>query len=518
MADNSLAALLAGAAKTNANFNFEDLNKSYWQGLDEAYKQKERNLFAGGVPMKGNEVDWDKVSSAALQTGGIPALGTLTTLQKVMTDMGIRSGLQGMAGNAFPAPGQEGAQSRSVSPSLSSSSAQPTEPKAVPANDPTMTISPRQVAAANAPQPPPQQAQLPAPPPVPPYVPRPVQTVPIAPQQAAPQIPMPPQRPMIPQAPVQQAQPQVNPIANPQPPVPQPPIPQPQVGALSPEIEAGLRASGLVPAGRSVADHVALLSRYGQLAQSTGVRDAGKTYLDRLDQIAKFIAGRQGATPMQNDYELSRRQGFQGTFQDFQSQQEAQKLRFAVDQDTMKEVGTQAAQMVRVRPLLDEALRLSAKSGSGYAGTLLPYWSKVVSAFGINPGEVATNTEALRSIAQQLVPLVRQPGATSNYEAQLYLDAVISPGLSEQARVKVGNMIVKLVDRSLAVAKVYRANAGSPDLYDKIGELDKNPIFTPGEKAFLTAAAERTRAANERQPTAAEVAAELAKRQAAGPR
>jgi hypothetical protein len=217
-----------------------------------------------------------------------------------MTDMGIRAGLQGMAGNAFPAPGQEGAQSRSVSPSLSSSGAQPTEPKAVPANDPTMTISPRQVAAANAPQPPPQQAQLPAPPPVPPYVPRPVQTVPIAPQQAAQQIPLPPPRPPMPQAPIQQAQPQVNPIANPQPPVPQPPvpqppIPQPAIGAITPEIEAGLHASGLVPEGRSVADHVALLSRYGQLAQSTGVRDAGKVYLDRLDQIAKAIGDYRGA-------------------------------------------------------------------------------------------------------------------------------------------------------------------------------------------------------------------------------
>ena len=104
---------------------------------------------------------------------------------------------------------------------------------------------------------------------------------------------------------------------------------------------------------------------------------------------------------------------------------------------------------------------------------------------------------------------------TSNYEAQLYLDAVISPELSHQARVKVGNMIVKLVDRSLAVAKIYRQNAGSPDLYDKIAELDKQKMFSPGETAFLTAAAERTRAQRQREPTAEEVADEMAKRRAA---
>jgi len=508
MADNNIAALLANAAQTNADFDFGKLNKSYYHGLEEAYKQKERELFKDGVPMKGDgSVDWDAVSSRTLQAGGVGALGNVTALQKVMAELGIKAGLQGLGRSAFPQPGEPQPQQR-LPASTSGNQAIQTEPKAVSSTDPTMTVSPRQVAAANAPQPPPQQAQLPAPPPVPPYIPRPVQTVPQPPpQQAAPQPPARP--PVMPQSQPVAAVPRVAPDLTQ---APQPPIPQPSVGAISPEVEAGLRASGLVPEGRSVADHVALLSRYAQLAQTTGVRDAGKIYLDRLDQIAKFVAGRQGTTPEQSNYEMARRQGFSGTFQEYQDQDKSKELRMSVDKDTMQEIGKQAAQMVRVRPLLDEALRLSANSASGYAGTLAPYWSKAISAFGINPGEIASNTEALRSIAQQLVPLVRQPGATSNYEAQLYLDAVISPGLSKEARVKVGNMIVKLVDRSVEVARIYRQHAGSVNLYEKLGELDKKPMFNTGEKAFLTAAAERTKATKE--PTAAEVAAELAKRQA----
>ena len=126
----------------------------------------------------------------------------------------------------------------------------------------------------------------------------------------------------------------------------------------------------------------------------------------------------------------------------------------------------------------------------------------------------------LDSLGQRLQEsgLARKVAVVTNPTvAQLYLDAVISPELSHQARVKVGNMIVKLVDRSLAVAKIYRQNAGSPDLYDKISELDKQRIFSPGETAFLTAAAERTRA-SKAEPTAEEVAAEIAKRKSQGAR
>jgi hypothetical protein len=419
-----------------------------------------------------------------------------------------------------------------VSPSISGGATVRPDDKRPVATD-NMEVDPRQVAAANAPQPSPvpqpQPTQLPAPPPI---APRPVQTIPQQPQPAPQQAPLPPQRPMIPQPVAQQAPAPQQPQPTAVPPgmvvgpdgrltpdltqAAQPPVPPTQTTGMSPATEAALRQSGLIPEGRTVAQHVNLLQRAAALAQSSGVRDAGKVYIDALNNIAKVIEQSSAMTDMGKNYQMYLRQGGTASFEDFQSQQMSQDLRFAVDKDTMKEIGSQAAQMVRVRPLLDEALRLSEKSYSGYAGTLAPYWSKVVSAFGMNPGEMASNTEALRSIAQQLVPLVRQPGATSNYEAQLYLDAVISPGLSKEARIKVGNMIVKLVDRSVAVAKIYRQNAGSPDLYDKIAELDKSRMFTPGETAFLTAAANKTRESKAQEATPEAVAAEIARRKAQG--
>jgi len=405
MADN-LAALLANAAQTNADFDFGKLNKSYWEGLEQAYKQKQRSLFEGGAPTKDDgTIDWDKVSSRTLQAGGVPALGELTTLQKVMTDMGIKAGLGGMSNNVFGGPGAapaappSAAPSRLVSPSVSGSSGA--------VADDNMEIPPRTIAAANAPpaaRPAPAQpaappaaaqpapTQLPPPPPVSPLVPRPVQTTPITPPQMAPQsVPLPPPRPVMAQAPAAPPQAAVQQAPPPQPPVQQPP-PQagsPQAAGMSPATEAALHAAGLVPEGRSVAQHVNLLQRAAALANSSGVRDAGKPYNDALNNIAKFIEQRSAPTDTQKDYELEVRQGYKGSFNDYQNMQQGQKLRFAVDQDTMKEIGTQAAQMVRIRPLLDEALRLSEKSYAGYAGKVAPYWAKVVSAFGINPGEMA---------------------------------------------------------------------------------------------------------------------------------
>jgi hypothetical protein len=48
MAD--IANLLANSAQTNADFDFGKINRSYWQGRDEGYKNEGRDLFKEGVP------------------------------------------------------------------------------------------------------------------------------------------------------------------------------------------------------------------------------------------------------------------------------------------------------------------------------------------------------------------------------------------------------------------------------------------------------------------------------------
>jgi hypothetical protein len=275
------------------------------------------------------------------------------------------------------------------------------------------------------------------------------------------------------------------------------------LSAISPETEALLHSTGRVPEGRTTAQQIGLLQRAAALAQSTGVRDAGKTYLDAIDNIMKIVTERSAPSELRRDWEAERMAGtFTGSFDQYRDEQEARKGRMGSDLETLKDVSKQAADISRMRPLLTEALQLSERAHAGYAATLSPYWAKVTSALGIPPSAATSDTEALKSVAQQLVPLVRQPGATSNFEAQLYLDALISPNLSREGRAKIGNMIVRMVDRSVEVAKVYRANIGRPDLYDKLGELDKKPMFDKNERAVLEAAASETRAANQKTSTA----------------
>jgi hypothetical protein len=46
MADE-IAALIANSGRTNADFSqIGDIAKSYWEGKDQAYKQKLRNVFS----------------------------------------------------------------------------------------------------------------------------------------------------------------------------------------------------------------------------------------------------------------------------------------------------------------------------------------------------------------------------------------------------------------------------------------------------------------------------------------
>jgi hypothetical protein len=278
MADNNLAALLANAADTKADFNFGRLNKSYWEGLDEAYKRRTQDAFQQGVPRDANgDVNWPAVSATLLEKGGVGAATPSIEGGKLTVQEGIRQQIRKNAIKAFSEnPDEETptAPPRSVSPSLASSGAQPTEGRPVPANDPTMTIPPRQVAAANAP-PPPQQTQLPAPPPVPPYVPRPVQTVP-QPLQPAPQMPPPQVAP--PQASVSQAAPNyvvADRFAG--------TLPATAGAATDPTL------GGLVPKGRPVDAHLRMLTQLAADNAASGVRDAAKPYLDRIDAIQKAI-------------------------------------------------------------------------------------------------------------------------------------------------------------------------------------------------------------------------------------
>ena len=46
----ALLSLLANGAQTNADFDFGKINKSYWEGLDQSFKNDFRDKLAAGLP------------------------------------------------------------------------------------------------------------------------------------------------------------------------------------------------------------------------------------------------------------------------------------------------------------------------------------------------------------------------------------------------------------------------------------------------------------------------------------
>jgi hypothetical protein len=75
MADNDIASLLAGSGKTNADFDFGKLNKSHWENLENAYKERMRNAFQDPSQYQdaNGNIDLTKMTQIALKAGGVQA-------------------------------------------------------------------------------------------------------------------------------------------------------------------------------------------------------------------------------------------------------------------------------------------------------------------------------------------------------------------------------------------------------------------------------------------------------------
>jgi hypothetical protein len=70
MAD--ISSLLANAAQTNADFDLGKINRSYWQGRDEAFKNEGRDLFKGGIPKNADgSIDYSAMRNALFQHGDV---------------------------------------------------------------------------------------------------------------------------------------------------------------------------------------------------------------------------------------------------------------------------------------------------------------------------------------------------------------------------------------------------------------------------------------------------------------
>jgi hypothetical protein len=163
---------------------------------------------------------------------------------------------------------------------------------------------------------------------------------------------------------------------------------------------------------------------------------------------------------------------------------EQKKAKMKLDLEMAQDIGKQALAGRRLLPLLNEVERLADKTPAGWAGPVAAEAAKACSAVGIEVPQGWSNAELLQSISQRLVPIVREPGPTSEKELKIYVKAV--PGLMQSAdgRKKVVTITRAIVERANDIAKVYRQNLGADDLHDKLAALDK-PIIPDNMRADI---------------------------------
>ena len=64
--------IIAGGAKTNADFDFSKINRNYWEGRDQAAKNDLRDAFKGGVPLTPDgQPDFGAMAKTLFQKGGL---------------------------------------------------------------------------------------------------------------------------------------------------------------------------------------------------------------------------------------------------------------------------------------------------------------------------------------------------------------------------------------------------------------------------------------------------------------
>lgn len=161
---------------------------------------------------------------------------------------------------------------------------------------------------------------------------------------------------------------------------------------------------------------------------------------------------------------------------------DAQKFasRLKVDEDQAKAAGEIALKAQNALPALRQIEQMGDKVSGGYKGMMLPYLSRVAATFGMEIKPEWSDAEILNALTQQLMPLVRQPGAVSDYEQKRYEAAL--PGLmqSKEGRMKMAKALRRQLERTQLIAKTYRESLGEPDLYDKLAALD-TPMFDEAE-------------------------------------
>lgn len=103
MAD--IDALIAGAAKTNADFDFGKINRAYYQGRDEYAKNDLRDAFRGGVPtLPDGSIDYATMQRILYQKGALDQGNALSGISARAGELAALNGPDGPATATSAAP------------------------------------------------------------------------------------------------------------------------------------------------------------------------------------------------------------------------------------------------------------------------------------------------------------------------------------------------------------------------------------------------------------------------------
>lgn len=161
------------------------------------------------------------------------------------------------------------------------------------------------------------------------------------------------------------------------------------------------------------------------------------------------------------------------------------KGRITMDQAAIKDLAEKVTKTGSGIPLLKHIIATSKDTPQGFAGAVSPLAAKLASTVGIPVSQGMSNAELWQSATRQLIPSVREPGATSNYENQLYMGAVPNASQSHEGRTKIADLFVRMQQRDQEIVALYRKHLGAPELSQKVAELSQKPLFSPQETQWL---------------------------------
>lgn len=254
--------------------------------------------------------------------------------------------------------------------------------------------------------------------------------------------------------------------------------------------------TGAQPAGAATNDHVEItIPEDGQKLKIPRDQASGDFWREQAKKLAAGGLMQEANAALTMAKQLDDKATGPGSPADLKAKQTAAMVQVQIEGG--KEAFKAADAARKVIPTLDNIVKLSQNVPGGYKGALAPYIAKISATFGWPVDPKASDAEALNALNQQLLPLVRQPGQVSNYEQQVYQQALPSLLQSREGRIKIAYALKQQGERASQVAQIYEKYIGTDQLQSKLNELANKNVFdeetnklfqrvAKGEKIFQT--------------------------------